>query len=74
MNPWGELSEKIDYRSITRRRIEILHEHLGFERERIREWGLAHAVVSAWWGIEDNTGWEYSMQFAEMIADLPLGL
>jgi streptomycin 6-kinase len=74
MNPWGELSEKIDYRSITRRRIEILHEHLGFERKRIREWGLAHAVVSAWWGIEDNTGWEYSMQFAEMIADLPLGL
>jgi streptomycin 6-kinase len=55
-------------RLMTQRRIDILHEQLGFERERIREWGLAHAVLSAWWGIEDNTGWEYSIQFAEMLS------
>jgi len=70
MNPWGELLNGTNYRLITKRRIDILHEHLGFERERIREWGLAHAVLSAWWGIEDNTGWEYSLAFAEMLADL----
>lgn len=74
MNPWGDLLSGINYRQITKTRIEILHERLGFEREYIREWGLAHAVLSAWWGIEDNTGWEYSMSFAEMIADLPLDL
>ena len=39
---------------MTQRRIDILHEHLGFERERIREWGLAHAILSAWWSMEDN--------------------
>ena len=72
MNPWGDLSSGKDYRRLTKRRIDILHEHLGFERERIREWGLAHAVLSAWWGIEDNTGWEYSLAFAEMIAGLDL--
>jgi streptomycin 6-kinase len=72
MNPWGDLSSGKDYRRLTKRRIDILHEHLGFERARIREWGLAHAVLSAWWGIEDNTGWEYSLAFAEMIAGLDL--
>jgi streptomycin 6-kinase len=72
MNPWGDLLSGNHYRRLTRRRIDILYEHLGFERERIREWGVAHAVLSAWWGIEDNTGWEYSLAFAEMLADLEL--
>jgi streptomycin 6-kinase len=72
INPWGDLLSGIDYQRITKRRIDILCDRLGFERERIREWGLAHAILSAWWGIEDNTGWEYSMSFAELIADLPL--
>ena len=71
MNPWGELINKAGFQQITRRRIDILHEHLGFERERIREWGLAHAVLSAWWGVESNTGWEYAWAVAEMLAELP---
>jgi streptomycin 6-kinase len=72
MNPWGDLFSGKNYRQMTRRRIDILHERLGFERERIREWGLAHAVLSACWGIEDNTGWEYSLAFAEMITELDI--
>lgn len=67
INPWGDLLNGNNYRLMTERRIDILHEKLGFERERIREWGLAHAILSAWWGIEDNTGWENAMIFAEMI-------
>ena len=70
INPWNDLIKMQDYRDMTKRRIDILHERLGFERERIREWGLAHAILSAWWGIEDNTGWEYALAFAEMIAGL----
>ena len=70
MNPWSDLVNMKDYRGMTKRRIDILHERLGFERERIREWGVAHAILSAWWGIEDNTGWEYSLAFAGMIAEL----
>ena len=70
MNPWGDLLSGKNYRQMTKRRIDILHERLGFERERIREWALAHAILSGWWSIEDNTGWEYSLAFARMIAEL----
>jgi len=38
--------------------------------ERILAWSLAHAALSAWWSIEDNTGWEYTVEFAEMLATL----
>ncbi len=70
MNPWGKLIDRSDFRQITKRRIDILQEHLGFERERLREWALAHAVLSAWWGMEDQTGWEYSLAVARMLAKL----
>jgi streptomycin 6-kinase len=72
INPWGDLINGIDQQRMTKRRIDILHERLGFERERIHAWGLAHAILSAWWSIEDNTGWEYALAFVEMIADLRL--
>jgi streptomycin 6-kinase len=70
INPWSDFSDGINIRLRVKRRLDILHEHLGFERERILEWSLAHAILSAWWGIEDNTGWEFAMQFAELLADL----
>ena len=72
INPWNDLLELKDHRRMTKRRIDILHERLGFERERIREWGLAHAILSAWWSIEDHTDGEYALAFAEMIADLKI--
>ncbi len=72
INPWENLLKMNDYRRMTQRRIDILHERLGFERERIREWGVAHAVLSAWWSMEDHGDWHYAANFAEMIADLPL--
>lgn len=72
INPWGDLLSERDYGQITRRRIDILHERLGFERERIREWGLAHAILSAWWSIEEHGDWRYAAAFAEMIADLDI--
>ena len=67
MNPLGFLNRS-DAIQITERRVNILSERLGFERERIREWGIAHAVLSAWWSLEDNMDWEYSMRCAEIIA------
>jgi streptomycin 6-kinase len=72
INPWSDWSDGKGYQGIIRRRIDILHEQLGFERERIREWCLAHGILSAWWGIEDNTGWESALAFAEMIAELSI--
>lgn len=66
MNPWVSFSDGISHRLILKR-IDILHEHLGFERERILEWTLAHAVLSAWWSIEDRGDWRYAANFAKMI-------
>jgi streptomycin 6-kinase len=70
LNPWEKLSDGVNYKSMIRKRVDILHEHLGFERERILEWSLAHAVLSAWWSFEDNTGWKSAARFAEMFAGL----
>jgi streptomycin 6-kinase len=72
LNPWGDLLKIDHHRRMTERRIAILHEHLGFERERIREWGLAHAILSSWWSMESNTDWRYASAFAEVLAELPI--
>jgi streptomycin 6-kinase len=69
LNPWGNFSDGIS-RPVILRRVDILHEQLGFERQRIIEWSLAHAVLSAWWGLDENTGWDYAMQCAELFASL----
>jgi len=68
INPVPYLLNGSDPRVQTEKRIAILSEMLGMERERIRSWGLCHAVLSAWWSIEDNDpGWgEYSMRCAEL--------
>ena len=70
MNPWGDISGGSRFKSRMKRRIKILHEHLGFEGQRIIGWSLAHAILSAWWGIEENTGWEYAVAFSELVGDL----
>jgi streptomycin 6-kinase len=67
LNPWEEPLNESKFKAQTKKRFHILSEHLGMERERIREWGIAHAVLSAWWDFEDNMGWEYSMACAEML-------
>jgi streptomycin 6-kinase len=40
-------------RRIMARRVDQLVEELSLERARVRGWGLAQAVLSVWWNIED---------------------
>ncbi len=68
INPWGELIDNMDIVRVTKRRIAILSERLGFETERIQLWGLAHAVLSAWWSLDANEAWEYAMDCARLLA------
>ena len=70
LNPWSGFSDGVNYQSMIKKRIDILHEHLGFERERILEWSLAHAILSSWWSFEDNTGWESASRFAEILVSV----
>jgi streptomycin 6-kinase len=69
INPWDDLLNVLDSVRITERRLAILSERLGFPRERLRDWGLCHALLSAWWDLsEEGTGGEYSIGCAEVIA------
>lgn len=63
------LSDWPDGRRVTARRVAQLSERLGIGRDRVRGWGLAHALLSAWWSIEDHGGgWEHAIVCAEWIA------
>ncbi|HSG42290.1 MAG TPA: aminoglycoside phosphotransferase family protein [Anaerolineales bacterium] len=70
LNPWSGFSDGVNYKSMIKKRIDTLHEHLGFERERILEWSLAHAILSSWWSFEDNTGWESASRFAKILSTI----
>jgi len=53
------------------RRIAQFVEELGLDRERIIGWGLAQAVLSAWWGYEDHGRLlEQPITCAELLARL----
>jgi streptomycin 6-kinase len=54
---------------VTARRVDQLAEMLGIDRYRIRGWGLAQAVLSAWWTIEDGgDDWAPTIACAELLA------
>ena len=58
-----------DARHVLVRRVDLLSEALGLERERVRGWAIAQAVLSAWWSMEDHGhGWEQAIACAEALA------
>jgi streptomycin 6-kinase len=72
INPWGEFFRQPDVAGRIARRFAILSEQLGMERERIRGWGIAHAVLSAWWDIEGGgKSDEHSIRCAELLLSSP---
>ncbi len=70
-NPMPELGTRTGLREISERRINILTDELGYDRERLIGWGLSQAVLSAWWSIEDNSGaWDVAIAVAEALSKL----
>lgn len=65
LNPWIKPMDGSRFEVRTVRRVDIIHERLGWAREVIIEWALAHAVLSAWWDYP-NGDWEYSMRCARI--------
>ncbi len=54
-----------------RRRLDRLAADLAFDRERLRCWSLAQAVLAAWWAYdEESEGWRTWMHCAEILAAL----
>lgn len=55
------------------RRITQISEELGFERTRVRDWGLAQAVLSSWWSVEDfGQAGEDCLVCAQILAGLKM--
>ena len=70
-NPMPELLNAPHPRRVLAKRVDQLAEELGFERERLVNWGFAQAVLSAWWSYEDHGhGWEPAIACAEHLAAL----
>ncbi len=70
-NPVGHLFNQPSPSRLLARRVAILAEELGFDRRRILGWGVAQAVLSAWWSIEDHgQGWEEAVAIAEFLSGL----
>jgi len=71
-NPFTLFAEP-DVKRITARRLDILVETLDMDCERLRQWSLAQAVLSAWWSYEDGgdpADWEPTMRLAAVLAEL----
>lgn len=70
-NPMPQLLTESQPRRLLGRRADQLAEELGFDRERLVGWGLAQAVLAAWWSYEDHGhGWESWIACAEILAAL----
>lgn len=70
-NPMPQLLTEAQPRRLLGRRVDQLAEELGFDRERLVGWGLAQAVLAAWWSYEDHGhGWESWIACAEILATL----
>ncbi|MBL8061985.1 MAG: phosphotransferase, partial [Anaerolineales bacterium] len=69
INPWGSLMDRISFKVQTERRVNILSERLGWEREKIIAWALAHSVLSAWWDYPSGD-WKYSLGCAQAFSEI----
>jgi streptomycin 6-kinase len=70
-NPLPQLLSWTRPERVQARRVDILAEILGFDRQRMVAWGVAQAVLSAWWSYEDHGhGWEPAIACAELLAKL----
>jgi len=64
-------SELVLNAQVQARRIAQLSDMLALDRQRIINWGIAQAVLSAWWSVEDHGyGGEEALALAELLAGL----
>lgn len=70
-NPWPHLLSLPNPGKVLARRIDQMAGDLGFDRERIRAWGFAQAVLSAVWVVDDGgSDWHFSITCAQLLRDI----
>ncbi|MBL8089600.1 MAG: phosphotransferase [Anaerolineales bacterium] len=70
LNPWGMFRDKKQFEVQTKRRVDIIKERTGWERESIINWALSHAILSAWWNFESNIEDAHSLMCAKIFSEL----
>jgi len=72
INPHNRILDENASYAQAEKRIAILSERLGMERQHLCAWGFCHAILSAWWSVEDNTpGWErHSLHWGRILLKL----
>ncbi len=67
-NPTPEL---VQDRRVQARRVDLLASELGVDRQRILGWGVAQAVLCAWWDYGENSRWwQEMMALAELLSEI----
>lgn len=70
-HPWPGLKAGASTKQVLARRVDQIVDEMGFDRARTIGWGLAQAVLSAWWSFEDHgRGWEWAVSCADVLAQL----
>jgi streptomycin 6-kinase len=70
-NPFNIVLSESEALHRTERRMAILCERLGFDRQRLRAWALCHCVLSSFWDMqEDGSGGESARDWAEIFMKL----
>lgn len=70
-NPTPQIASWPDLPAVLARRVDQLTDALGFDRQRIIAWGIAHAVLSAFWSYEGHgDGWQPAIAVAEVLDGL----
>ncbi len=70
-NPWPGLLAEPHPGQVLAQRVDQCADELGCDRARLVGWGIAQAVLSAWWSFEDHGyGWEWGIACAELLAQL----
>ena len=67
INPYNVIPEEHEAIRRTERRIAILSERLGFDRQRLRAWAICHSVLSSFWDMAgDGSGGESARAWTEI--------
>ncbi|MCC7118676.1 MAG: phosphotransferase [Anaerolineales bacterium] len=70
LNPMAHSMDRASFKVRARRRINLIKERTGWEREKILQWALSHAILSAWWSFEDGFPTDFPLAAANLFFEL----